>query len=369
MANKPQILIADDIRENRQVLSHFLIEMGYKIFEAGDGREALNMIMKEMPDIVILDIMMPEMNGIEVCRIVKSNPETKMIPIIIITALSDEEKHLNALNAGADDFLTKPFNIHFLKARIKSLLALKMTNDMNIKYQEILKKSNVDLMNKLIITQDVTIIALAKLAEFRSPETGEHLERMREYVKILSLELKKLPAYRNYISDKYIGNIYKSSPLHDIGKVGIPDNILLKPGKLTFEEFEIMKKHSVIGGDALSDAIKSTGMEQSFLNMGKEIAYYHHEKWDGTGYPEGLKGEEIPLTARITTLADVYDALTSKRAYKPAFSHDRARTIIIEESDSHFDPDILKAFIKLENDFIDIKKRYKDKPSKMIQYA
>ncbi len=236
-------------------------------------------------------------------------------------------------------------------------------------YQATLKKINVELMEKLITTQDVTIVALAKLAEFRDPDTGEHLERMREYSKALALKLRKLPKYRYYITEHYIENLYKSSPLHDIGKVGIADDVLLKPGNLSKSEFELMKRHTIIGGDALNDAVQLAGMERSFLDMGKDIAYYHHEKWDGNGYPTGLKEDDIPLSARILALADVYDALTSKRVYKPAFPHTKARTIIIDECAPHFDPDILKAFISLENIFIDIKKHYQDTAIKMAEEA
>ncbi|UCB44711.1 MAG: HD domain-containing protein [Spirochaetota bacterium] len=201
---------------------------------------------------------------------------------------------------------------------------------------------------------------LLSLAEFRDPETGEHLERMREYAKTIAHELKQTDKYKDYITERYIDNITKSTPLHDIGKVGIPDEILLKPGILTAEEFEIMKRHSEIGGDAISSAIKLTGMKRSFLDMGKEIAYHHHEKWDGSGYPKGLKNEEIPITARITALADVYDALTTKRVYKSAFSHEKSRDIIVEGAGSAFDPDIVEAFLRREKEFIKIKEKYKD---------
>jgi putative two-component system response regulator len=367
MAQKPRILVAEDIPANRQILTQFLIEMGYAVTETDNGRDALDMVLHEKPDIVILDIKMPEIDGIEVCRILKSNPVTKTIPVVILTALGDDEHHLRALDAGADDFLIKPFRVCFLRARLRSLLALKLMNDASLGYQESLKRINVDLMEKLITTQDVTIIALAKLAEFRDPETGEHLERMREYAKALAVELRQLPKYRFYITDRYIENLYKSSPLHDIGKVGIRDEILLKPGKLSVSEFELMKQHTVIGGDALGAAIKFTGMEKSFLDMGKEIAYHHHEKWDGSGYPHGLSGENIPLSARILSIADVYDALTSKRVYKEAFSHERARAIIMGESPNHFDPDILDAFGKIENQFLDIRRRFKDVSNDLLQ--
>lgn len=369
MTKKPRILIADDAPANRHILAQFLKEMGYSVLETENGREALDAVMSEKPDIVILDIAMPEIDGIEVCRIIKTNPLTKIIPVVIITALGDDEHHLKALDAGADDFLTKPFMAHFLRARLKSLLALKLMSDASLGYQESLKQMNVDLMEKLISTQDITIIALAKLAEFRDPETGEHLERMREYSKVLAYKLRELPKYRYYISDQYIENLYKSSPLHDIGKVGIRDEVLLKPGKLSQDEFELMKQHTTIGGDALATATKFSGMDRSFLDMGKEIAYSHHEKWNGTGYPRGLKGEHIPLSARILAIADVYDALTSKRVYKEAFTHDQSRKIIVEECVSHFDPEVLNAFQDLEDQFIDIRKRYQDAKDDAIMHV
>ena len=369
MTKKPRILIADDAPANRHILAQFLKEMGYSIIETENGREALDAVMSEKPDIVILDIAMPEIDGIEVCRIIKTNPLTKIIPVVIITALGDDEHHLKALDAGADDFLTKPFMAHFLRARLKSLLALKLMNDASLGYQESLKQMNVDLMEKLISTQDITIIALAKLAEFRDPETGEHLERMREYSKVLAYKLRELPKYRYYISDQYIENLYKSSPLHDIGKVGIRDEVLFKPGKLSQDEFELMKQHTIIGGDALAAATKFSGTDRSFLDMGKEIAYSHHEKWNGTGYPRGLKGEHIPLSARILAIADVYDALTSKRVYKEAFTHDQSRKIIVEECVSHFDPEVLNAFQDLEDQFIDIRKRYQDAKDDAIMHV
>jgi putative two-component system response regulator len=348
------------------MLSQFLTEMGYSVIETENGHQALEGVMREKPDIVILDIMMPEMDGIEVCRIIKSNPVTKIIPVIIITGLGDDDHHLKALDAGADDFLTKPFRIPFLRARLKALLALKLMSNASLGYQESLKRMNVSLMEKLINTQDVTIIALAKLVEFRDPETGEHLERMREYSRALALVLRKLPQYRHYITDRYIENLYKSSPLHDIGKVGIRDEILLKPARLTVGEFELMKQHTTIGGNALGAAVQFAGMEKSFLDMGKEIAYSHHEKWDGTGYPRGLQGEQIPLSARILALADVYDALTSKRVYKQAFTHEQARTIICEECTNHFDPDVLNAFLQIESEILDIRKRFRDVTSDLL---
>ena len=195
-----------------------------------------------------------------------------------------------------------------------------------------------------------TILGLAKLAEYRDEGTGSHLERIREYAKRLAEELAKLPKYGHYITQEYIDDIFQSSILHDIGKVGIPDRILLKPGKLTAEEFEIIKRHTTLGGDAIC-AIESRIQTRSFLVMGKQIAYKHHEKWDGSGYPEGLKGEEIPLSARIVALADVYDALTTKRFYKEAYTHKKSKQIIVDLNGSHFDPEVVDAFLILENEF------------------
>lgn len=363
MKGSQTVLIVDDMEANRKMIDTFLTPLGFTTVEASNGVVALEVVGEKKPDLILLDLNMPELDGFEVCRRLKADPETKMIPIVVITGYSDSDNHLKALEVGADDFLAKPFNLQFLKARLQSLLEMKRLYDMNVEYQKNLKKNNIELLQELISTQDITIVALAKLAEFRDPETGEHLERMREYAKVIAKELKKKDKYKEYITPKYIENIYKSTPLHDIGKVGIPDDVLLKPGKLTSEEFEVMKRHSEIGGDAISSATKLTGKKQSFLDMGKDIAYHHHEKWNGKGYPKGLAGEAIPLTARITALADVYDALTSKRVYKEAFSHEKSRSIVIEESGEAFDPEIVEAFINTENDFKAIRREHKDKES------
>ena len=212
------------------------------------------------------------------------------------------------------------------------------------------EKERRDLENKLHNARAATILGLAKLSEYRDKGTGAHLERIREYAKIIAIEMAELPAYKDHITEKYIDDIYQSSILHDIGKVGIQDSVLLKPGKLNPEEFDIIKRHTVLGGDALADIESQIG-ERSFLILGKEIAYYHHEKWDGKGYPDGLKGEEIPLSARVVAIADVYDALTTKRFYKEAFTHEKSRGIIISLKGSHFDPDVVDAFLANEKDF------------------
>jgi PAS domain S-box-containing protein len=232
-----------------------------------------------------------------------------------------------------------------------------------------LERDLLDSYKKVQSARNATILGLAKLAEYRDADTGAHLERIREYAKILALELSKMPKYSGYITPDYIEDIYNSSILHDIGKVGIPDSILLKPGRLTRDEFEVVKRHSSLGGEALK-AVETKIDGQSFLSLGKEIAFYHHEKWDGTGYPRGLKGDQIPLSARIVALADVYDALTSKRVYKEAFSHEKAIAIIAEDRGKHFDPDVVDAFLALEGDFRSIREvMFKDMGVEEVQYS
>ena len=227
------------------------------------------------------------------------------------------------------------------------------------------EREKLRLESQLQEARSATILGLAKLAEYRDEGTGTHLERIREYSRIIAEQMATLPKYRDYISTKYIEDIFRSSILHDIGKVGVPDAILLKPGGLTPDEFEIIKTHAVLGGDALT-AIESQIEGTSFLTLGKEIAYYHHEKWDGSGYPKGLDGERIPLSARMVALADVYDALTSKRFYKDAYSHGRARDIIVSLKGSHFDPDVVDAFLAAENKFEHIQRVLQEPPLEQL---
>ncbi|GAL35271.1 response regulator [Vibrio maritimus] len=217
-----------------------------------------------------------------------------------------------------------------------------------------------DSQNEVSVTRDVAIVSLSALAESRDNETGAHILRTQEYVKALAIELSAHPKHGTLLSPGYIDLLYKSAPLHDIGKVGVPDSVLLKPGKLTDDEFDIMKSHPVIGAEALSIAEQQLG-SSSFLRVAKEISLTHHEKWDGSGYPKGLSKEEIPLSGRLMALADVYDALISKRVYKPAFSHDKAKAIIVEGRGQHFDPEVVDAFLAVESRFIDIAKQYQDK--------
>ena len=277
----------------------------------------------------------------------------------LLNYLSEEEQkkflaYLKNQSDSLQDVLYKSVVEKASKINELNLQLLKSNKELSLLKQSLEEK--VDKRTKEIKKiQQVTIFALARLAESRDQETGDHLGRIRTYSHLIAKELSTSKQYKGYIDKKYISNIYYSSPLHDIGKVGISDGILLKPGKLTLEEFDIMKSHTIIGGKTLEDAEKQLRKKtKSFLSMGKNIAYCHHEKWDGSGYPFGLKGTEIPLSARIVSLADVYDALTSKRVYKDAMTHDIAKDIIIQGSEKHFDPVIIESFYKLEKKFKEI---------------
>ncbi len=371
---KPKILWADDDVVNLKFGIEFLKKHNFEVVAAKNGKEAYEKILKEYPDVIILDVDMPKMNGYEVCKKIKSHKDFKHIPVIMITGLKDMGANIKGLEAGADDYITKPFNVLLLEIRIKNSLKNKYYYDQLFYYQqklsyfnEKLKDYNKELEKKVKIrtaqiqeTQEVTIFALAKLAESRDPETGAHLERIRLYSRYLAIELQKNSKYKDLISDEFVENMYRYSPLHDIGKVGIRDSILLKPGKLTPEEFEEMKKHTIIGGRTIELAEKKLKVTSNFLKMGKEIAYCHHEKWNGKGYPFGLKGTQIPLSARILAVADVYDALTHKRVYKPAFPHRKAVNIITEEAGKHFDPYVVETFVNIEKVFEEILKTYKE---------
>jgi putative two-component system response regulator len=333
------VMVVDDTEANIDVLVNTLEDM-YDVKVAMDGETALEDIMEDPPDLVLLDIMMPGMDGYKVCQRLKSDEATKNIPVIFLTAMTDEKDEAKGLSLGAVDYVTKPFSPDLVKARVKNQLELK-------KHRDHLEELVQERTKELILTQDVTIYSLACLAETRDPETGGHILRTQQYIKILAEQLKNHPRFRDVLDDNAIALLFKSAPLHDIGKVGVPDSILMKPGKLTDEEFAEMKKHTIRGRDALRMAELKLG-SNSFMRYAREIAYTHHEKWDGSGYPDGIKGDEIPVSGRLMAIADVYDALVSKRFYKPAFSHKKALEIIKEGKGKHFDPDMLDAFVAIE---------------------
>ncbi|MCT4619193.1 MAG: two-component system response regulator [Marinisporobacter sp.] len=358
------VLIVDDTEVNVDILVEALGD-DYEISVAMDGESALENIEMEVPDIILLDIMMPGMDGYEVCRRIKENKATSKIPIIFLTAMTDINSKTKGFELGAVDYVTKPFEILEVKARVFTHLSLKLAKYELSKQNEILEKKVIERTKEISLTQEATIEALACLAEYRDPETGDHIKRTKNYIKILAEELKKNPKFKEFFNNETIELLYKSAPLHDIGKIGIRDNILLKNGKLTDEEFEEMKKHTIFGHDSLARASKNLG-DSSFLKCAMELARSHHEKWDGTGYPDRLVGEEIFLSGRLMAVADVYDALISKRVYKQAYSHEKAVQIILEGKGQHFDPDIIDAFMNVQEEFRKISYEYADFEEKFI---
>ena len=365
-AEKSNILIVDDNNVNRKILNDLIAIMGYTPITAENGLYALSRLENQACDLVLLDIRMPEMDGYQVLEYMKNDPNLCHIPVIMISALSDMDNIVRCIESGADDYMVKPFVHAILKARIDACLEKKQMRDKEGQYQDQIESFNLELQNRvskqvseITAAQRATIFAMAKLAESRDPETGEHLLMLREYVKIICRQLCLLPKYVMMKDDNYIENVCAASPLHDIGKVGIPDSILLKPGKYTEEEFNAMKAHTCIGAETLRE-VDRLHPGNDFVHIGIEIAESHHERWDGTGYPHGLVGENIPLVGRILALSDVYDALTSKRCYKEAYSHARSFKIIVDGRGKHFDPDVVDSFVKAEKDFVSIRELYDD---------
>jgi putative two-component system response regulator len=357
---KPTILVVDDTPENLSLMAAML-RNDYKVKVASNGEKAIGIARSEAPpDLILLDIMMPGMDGYEVCRQLKEDAATSQIPVIFLTACTDVEDETRGLDLGAEDYITKPVSPPILLARVRTHLHLKEASDFlrdkNLYLEEEVEKRTAEVRS----IQEVTILALASLAETRDNDTGNHLRRTQLYVRLLALKLNAHPRFKEYLTCANIDMLFKSAPLHDIGKVGIPDRILLKPGKLEPEEFEIMKTHTTIGRDAIEQAERSLGAKVDFLRIAKEVVLYHQEKWDGTGYPEGLSGDDIPISARLMALADFYDALISRRVYRPGFPHEKVVQMIIEGNGTHFDPDIVDAFLELQDEFRDIALKYLD---------
>lgn len=331
-----KVLVVDDQKIARDTVAHALAEAGYDVETAADGREALFVLAKGGCQLVVSDWKMPGMNGLELCRAIRDGNFRGYTFFIMLSSNCRAEDTVEGLMAGADDYVSKPFN--------PAELVLRVNTGRRIVGME---------------TRDMAIFAMAKLAESRDPETGAHLERVRSYCRCLASEIRSYPRFSHQVDEHFVQLIYETSPLHDIGKVAIPDSVLLKPGQLTDDEFEVMKSHTIRGAETLQAALDEYPLAK-FLQMARDIALTHHEKYDGSGYPHGLSGEDIPLCGRIVAVADVYDALTSKRVYKDAFSHEVAKAIILESSGIHFDPEIVEAFLRREPEFIGICKRYGD---------
>ncbi len=359
LLSSQRILIVDDTPENIDVLIEVLSD--YKRSVAINGKKALQIANSDNPpDLILLDIMMPEMDGYEVCKRLKSEEATKEIPVIFLTAMTSEENETKGLELGAIDYITKPISPPIVQERVKNHLLLKMAQKSLENQNVILEEKVKERTKELVLTQDVTIFSMAVVAEFRDPETGGHIKRTQNYIRALAIEMQKDDKFSSELTNGNIELIYKSAPLHDIGKVGVPDSILMKPGKLTNDEFEEMKKHTIYGRDAIIAAEKMLGGESTFLRYAREIAHSHQEKWDGSGYPDGLKREDIPFSGRLMAVADVYDALISKRVYKPPIPHNKAIGIITHGKGSHFDPDMVDALLNIEDEFRNIALEFAD---------
>ncbi|MBE0449930.1 MAG: response regulator [Clostridia bacterium] len=337
------ILVVDDTRINIDILVNILGD-DYEVSVAMDGQEALDTIENIRPDLILLDIMMPIMDGYTVIEKLKENAITENIPVIFISALSDIANKTTGFKLGAVDYIVKPFNIEEVRARVKTHLMLSLAQKALQNQNEILEIKVEERTKELMLTQQAAIMSFASLAEYRDLDTGGHIKRIKEYVHTIAKELMKNPKYQNMINKKYIDLLVQSSPLHDIGKVGVPDAILKKGGKLNSDEFEIMKKHTTFGKNAIESVERDLG-ELAFLHLAKEMAYTHHERWDGLGYPRGIKGSEIPLSGRIITVADVYDGMVSRRIYKPPYTHQVAVEMILKGKSMQFDPDVVDAFV------------------------
>jgi cyclic di-GMP phosphodiesterase len=362
----PSVLIVDDERVNIDLLVD-LLKPHYRTLVATNGEQALKRAAGEpRPDILLLDVMMPGMDGYEVCRRLKAETGTRAIPVIFVTAMSEVGDEMKGFALGAVDYITKPVSPPIVEARVRAHLENKHARDFIEDRNRVLQQMVLERTRELEATQDATILSMATLAETRDPETGHHLQRTQGYVRALARQLRSHRRYREELDDHAIDLLFKSAPLHDIGKVGVPDRILLKPAKLDADEWQEMRLHVVHGYEAIAateKALAAAGISAaaaSFLRYAREIARCHHEKWDGSGYPDGMGAEDIPLSARLMALADVYDALRSKRCYKPPYPHERAVAEIVEGRGGHFDPDVVDAFRVLGDEFIAISQSYSE---------
>ena len=356
---KPVILVIDDTPANLALLANLLRET-YEVCIANHGQKGLTLAFSDLPDLILLDVMMPDMDGWEVCRRLKSDPRTFRIPVIFLTAKASQEDEEFGLSLGAVDFITKPISPPIVLARIKTHLQNKAWQDFLQDQNDWLQVEVLRRLSEVNRLQDASIWVMVSLAEFRDECTGYHIRRTQEFVRMLAEHLALESSYAAQLTAHDIEQLAKSAPLHDIGKIAIPDHILLKPDKLSIEEFSIMKTHAERGFEMLKTAGSYMGEQGDFLLRSMEIARHHHEKWDGSGYPDGLAGTSIPLSARLMAVADVYDALITKRPYKKPFTHEAALQFIEGNSGSHFEPRMVQALVALQSRFIEISKQWVD---------
>lgn len=342
---KPRLLVIDDTPSNIHVLLDGLHDH-YTFSVAAGGTRGLGLARSLRPDLILLDVSMPEMDGYQVLQALREDLRTAAIPVIFVTGRNEEDDEEQGLAMGAVDYITKPFRLNAVRARIQNHLELKAHRDN-------LEQMVADQVQETTDAHLATILAMSKLAESRDGETGNHLERTRQYCRLLASHLTRIGLYPETVDDDFVHCIYQASPLHDIGKVAIPDQVLKKADRLTPEEYEVMKSHTLHGAETLA-SVSQLHPQNEFLKLGMEIARWHHEKWDGSGYPDRLSGTQIPLSARIMALADVYDALTSARCYKQAMSHQDALEMIRAQSGKHFEPALVQALEDIQHEYLEV---------------
>uniref|UniRef100_UPI004056BE30 response regulator n=1 Tax=Candidatus Electronema sp. TaxID=2698783 RepID=UPI004056BE30 len=352
---RPLVFIVDDVPENIQIALSHLKSLDMDFAYATSGEQALERMRSRIPDLILLDVMMPGMDGFETLREIRKLPAAQSAPVIFLTARSEPEDVAKGFELGGVDYITKPFHGVELRSRVRNHLELH-------RYKMYLEQTVEARTRETVLLKDITIVAMGELAEHRDTDTGGHIQRTRAFVRSLADDLFRSGKFLDILTQDYITLLYKTAPLHDIGKVGIPDAILLKKSRLDRDEFEIMKKHAIYGEEVIDKLAKMAGEPMAFLQCAKDLVGSHHEKFDGSGYPRGLAGQDIPLAGRIMAVADVYDALRTKRAYKPALSHEQTMNIIVHEEgrSRHFDPDVYDALIRVEKDFEAIAERNRD---------
>ncbi len=348
------VMVVDDTPDNLRLASTMLAEHGFRVRPFADSLMAFDSALRNPPDIVLLDINMPGINGFEFCRRMKADPKLREVPVLFLSANLDTEAKLAAFNQGGADYITKPFHFEEVEARVRTHLSLRCLRLQLEQHNQRLEDRVALQVKEISDAQNATILALAKLAEFRDDDTGRHIERVRTYARLLAEVLLRANGHHGELDARFVDTIHQASPLHDIGKVGIPDQILLKPGRLTPDEFRIIKSHTIMGAMTL-EAVHGCYPGNEFIRMGLDIARSHHERWNGEGYPQGLAQTAIPLSARIVAVADVYDALRSRRPYKEPFTHERACEVIVAEAGKQFDPEIVQVFEEVEESMASIR--------------
>lgn len=354
------VLVVDDTPANLTLMAGVLGDQ-WRVQLANSGAKALELARRQAPDIILLDVMMPGLDGYETCRQLKAAPQLHDVPVLFLTAMTDTESELRAFDCGGADFIHKPFVASTVVARVRTQLEAKSGRDALRAREQWLQLELEKRLVEVNRLRDATLHVMISFAEFRDEDTGFHVKRTQEYVRILATRLNAMPVQSRHLSQEHVDHVARSAPLHDLGKVAIPDHILLKPGRLTDAEMVVMRTHAERGWEMLSRAARRMGDGGSeFLRFGMQIARAHHERWDGTGYPDALAGEAIPLAARLMAVADVYDALISRRPYKEPKSHAYACEYVVRQAGSHFDPVVVDAFVASQEHFHATAQRWQD---------